>query len=90
MNKQQKIKVLHLFEDGIPIKQAIQMEREPKAWLVIEDEGTVRCSDPAYPAEVMPQDIVFHITVLSDEEVKRRFESRNPIKDNGNIAELIN
>ena len=86
MNKQQKIKVLQLFEDGIPIKQAIQMERESKAWLVIIEEGVERCNDPGWPAEVMPQDIVFHITVLSDEEVKKRFESRNPNND-GNIAE---
>ena len=64
--------------------------RDPKAFIVIIEEGVERCNDPGYPAEVMPQDIVFHITVLSDLEVKKRFESRNPNKDNGNIAELIN
>ena len=64
--------------------------RDPKAFIVIIEEGVERCNDPGYPAEVMPQDIVFHITVLSDEEVKKRFESRNPNNDNGNGAELIN
>jgi len=64
--------------------------RDPKAFIVIIEEGVERCNDPGYPAEVMPQDIVFHITVLSDLEVKKRFESRNPNKDNGNIAGSIN
>jgi hypothetical protein len=67
-----------------------ELTREPKGFIVIIREGEQSCSDPDWPDNVLPDDVVIGINVLSDEEVKKRFESRNSNKDNGNGAELIN
>lgn len=35
-----------------------------KGFVIIEEDGKIRCDDPDYPDKVRPQDIVFHVIVV--------------------------
>ncbi len=52
--------------------------REQRVFRVIDRDGVQTCSDPGYPNEVLPHDIVFHITVLSEAQVKEILAGKTP------------
>jgi hypothetical protein len=75
MTKDQKIKVLQLVEDGVPIKQAIQMERDPKMFLLIDTDGVETCEDPDYPDNVQSFDHVIKMHIYTDAEIAEYHKS---------------